>query len=163
MRVIRWAAPAFLFLAAGASGAAPDKVVLEIRVEGGYRDAAAPDPFVLVRVESDGRLGAHCPDFRWVEDQLEAEPLQELTRTLLQSGFFDLKGGVSGAWAWWRRWQDDAGLTVYSARANGKKKVFRHSSLGAHDPAPLGRLREAAEGLRQRLCGAGSSGPSAAP
>lgn len=138
----------FLFLPARAA----DGPLLEIRFEGGYRDARAPDPFVFFRLREDGRAGCHCQDYRWVEGQVSGKEADGVRRAVDASGFFDLRGGSSRLWSWWHKWQSDAGLQIIEARGGGKKKIYRHRPLVAAEPEALRRLREAAEPLRQRLC-----------
>ena len=142
--------------------AGPPAFFFEIKHHGGYRDPAAPDPYIALRVYGNGRVGCHCPDrerkYRWVQGQVSVREVQQLRETIQELGFLDLKGGLSRWQARWFAWENDAGVTVYSAQVDGEKKTYRSTmdfSLESADEAKqvLRRLDEAAKPFRERLCG----------
>ncbi len=126
--------------------------LLEIRFEGGYRSGRAPDPFVFVRLEDDGRSACHRKDYRWVEGRLSREEVERVRRAVDESGFLELHGGSSRLWNWWHKWQSDSGVHRFKAQRGKKKKTYRYRPLAEDEPEALKRLREAAEPLRQRMC-----------
>ncbi len=148
-------------LLAADSARADSHIVFEIRHHGGYgpRD---PDPYVVVRVRADGRIACHCPDgaarSRWVEGRASPNEVEQLREEIEESGFLSLRGGLSRWQAWWQAWESDAGVTVYFARLDGRKKTYRRaveaSLVGVDEHAPIfKRLEDVAERFRKRLCG----------
>ncbi len=160
------AAPVVLSaLLAAAMPDSPGQPLLEIKSTGGYRDASAPDPFVLLRVESDGRAGCHCNDRLWRETPLSKEEYIHLRETILQSGFLDLPGK-----SWLKRLNRlrprmmDAPTLVYSARVNDRTNSYRFTPPADEEPEAVRQLRKAAGALRGRICRPpGNAGPVPRP
>ncbi len=157
-----WVALLCFTLAPGLALAGSGRVIFEIKHQGGYRDPASPDPYIVLRVQDDGRMGCHCNDrqgkHRWVEGRVSKREVEQLSEKIQESGFFDLRGGLSRWQAWWYAWQSDAGVSVYSAAADGKKKTYRYAMdffLGRADKpeTALSHLDEAVRPFRERLCG----------
>ena len=157
-----WVALLCFTLAPDLALAGSGRVIFEIKHQGGYRDPAAPNPYVVLRVHDDGRIGCHCSDrqgkHRWLEGRINEKEVERLRERLQESGFLDLRDGLSRWQAWWYAWQSDAGVAVYSAAVDGRKKTYRYAMdffLGRADTPEtvLGRLDEAARPFREQLCG----------
>ncbi len=140
-------------LLAAAVPDSPRQPLLEIKSSGGYRDASAPDPFVLLRVESDGRAGCHCNDNRWGEISLSKEEYIHLRETILQSGLLDLPGK-----SWLKRLNPlrprmmDAPTLSYSARVDDRTNTYRFTPPADDEPEAVRQVRKAADALRGRIC-----------
>ena len=82
-----WAVLIWLTVAAALADSTAASIVFEITHRGGF-GPRNPDPWVTLRVQSDGRMGCHCLDGHWAQGRLTEPELDRLRQRILGSDLF---------------------------------------------------------------------------